>query len=229
MRVGGYVRCSTEEQVKGLSLETQRGLISEFCEGRGWVVVGWFEDAGFSGAEDWTVRRGLMDLLNAAANKEFDVVVCLDTDRLSRDEYITASVKRFLQRNGILLTFCRFPLLDNTPHSQFAIEVKEAYDRLERAIIRARVKESMSKAKKEGKWVGNPPWGHRIHRCSQLGHKPCPLNGTLEVADPKVHEIRRLAEANMPITQIAKLTGVSYFKVYDLLRRGQVAKLKFRG
>lgn len=217
-RVGGYSRVSTEEQIKGYSLETQKVEIEKFCIDKGWQVVQWFEDAGFSGAEDWNGRQGLRGLLLAVKKKTIDVVVAVNTDRISRDEYITAVIKHHCKKHGADMIYTRFPTVHGA-HGDFAQSIKEDFDVLERKQISERTSKTMATAKAQGKWLARIPWGHRLHRCQILGHTKCGLDGCLEAVDPLVSQITKMSEDKMTITEIARTLELDYFIVRRLVKR----------
>ncbi len=76
MRVGAYVRVSTEEQASGYSLDAQRRAIEGFCAVRGWGAIAWYEDAGRSAyADDLAKRPAFARLLGDAEAGAFDVVL----------------------------------------------------------------------------------------------------------------------------------------------------------
>ena len=224
VKVGAYLRCSTEEQAKeGYSIDTQRGLIEQFCKVRRWEVLEWFSDEGYSGAADWNKRPGLKGLLVAARAKKIQGVVAVDTDRLAREEYITAAIKKMLRDARVTLSFCRF-VVDDSPASKFAQRVKEAADTLERDMIRTRTHENMDRAKSQGRWMGRVPWGHRIHDCGRLDHPVCGQEGKLEVEDPKVDEIKEMAEGGLSVAEMARVAGLPYDTVRVLIRRGVISQ-----
>jgi DNA invertase Pin-like site-specific DNA recombinase len=51
-RVAAYLRVSTNGQIDGESLNTQRMQIQDYCATRNWKLVKVYEDAGISGAKD---------------------------------------------------------------------------------------------------------------------------------------------------------------------------------
>ena len=79
MRVAGYTRVSSQEQVEGFSLEAQRAAIMRYCAFKGWEAPVFYEDAGVSGYTDdinqdmtltrvWTeMEEGLKNFMAARA------------------------------------------------------------------------------------------------------------------------------------------------------------------
>ena len=77
-----YLRVSTNGQIDGESLNTQRIQIQDYCASRGWELVKVYEDAGISGAKD--DRPALQALLSAVKAGEIDAVVVRDLSRFGR-------------------------------------------------------------------------------------------------------------------------------------------------
>ena len=52
-QVAAYIRVSTDGQVgeDKFGLETQKGIITEYCEKNGMEIIRWFSDEGESGAK----------------------------------------------------------------------------------------------------------------------------------------------------------------------------------
>ena len=81
-RAAGYVRVSTEEQVKhGWNHEEDQRLIREKTEAEGWDLIQLFDDGGLQG--DREDRPGLTAMLESL--DQYDVIVMRNLDRLSRD------------------------------------------------------------------------------------------------------------------------------------------------
>lgn len=81
----GYIRVSTEAQVDGASLDTQRSSIEEFAANHDIEIVGWFEDPGFSAKN--AKRPGLQKMLKTIDNGEkggIDYVIVYNMTRASR-------------------------------------------------------------------------------------------------------------------------------------------------
>src|SRR5215472_779585 len=80
MRVAIYARVSTANN--GQNPEMQLRELREYCQHRGWDLVGEYVDAGISGAKD---SRPELNRLNAdAKRRRFDAVVVWKFDRFAR-------------------------------------------------------------------------------------------------------------------------------------------------
>jgi DNA invertase Pin-like site-specific DNA recombinase len=97
-RAIGYVRRSTDRQEE--SLEQQRAQLEAFAKSKGWTLAQVFEDDAVSGSE--LQRPGLDQLIAAAKEREVEVVLTWDANRLARpkDPVDGMLILRQLQGSG---------------------------------------------------------------------------------------------------------------------------------
>jgi site-specific DNA recombinase len=99
MHAAIYARYSTELQEER-SIEDQLALCREYAAKHGYRVMKEYRDAGLSGAS--TVNRpGLQQLMAAAKNSQFDIVIVEALDRLSRDIADMADIHKRLTYQGV--------------------------------------------------------------------------------------------------------------------------------
>jgi site-specific DNA recombinase len=80
VRAAGYVRVSTEDQKEnGWNLSEDRARIEQIVSERGWQLVAIYDDGGRHG--DDPDRPGLLAMLAAAKDREFDVLIVRSQDR----------------------------------------------------------------------------------------------------------------------------------------------------
>jgi len=89
-----YSRFSTDLQNEK-SIEDQEAIARIFAEKNGYEVIKTYSDAAQSGASIFG-RQGLLDLMEAAKHKFFDVVIVEELDRLSRDMEDLAGIHKRL-------------------------------------------------------------------------------------------------------------------------------------
>ncbi len=77
-----YIRVSTDQQEDNSSLETQRAACQRLADDRGYNVAAIYRDVE-SGAS--IKRKQFSAMMAAVRAREFDAVVCLHPDRLTRD------------------------------------------------------------------------------------------------------------------------------------------------
>lgn len=99
MNVVGYVRVSTDEQVReGLSLEAQKSKIKAWTHSMDFKLIALEEDAGISG-KNISAREGLKRALDLACSQKAALVVN-SLSRLSRSTRDTLMVADKLDRAG---------------------------------------------------------------------------------------------------------------------------------
>src|SRR6185312_6561872 len=79
-RVGIYLRVSTDSQ----TTDNQRRELETIAARSGWTVVGFYEDAGISGAKGRDKRPGFDRLLKDATARKVDMIAAWSVDRLGR-------------------------------------------------------------------------------------------------------------------------------------------------
>lgn len=99
MRVAIYARFSSDLQ-DVRSITDQVAAARDHATRQGWLVVGEFADAAISGSSLHN-RPGLLDLLAAARQRQFDAVVTESIDRLSRDLEDIAGLHKRLAYWGV--------------------------------------------------------------------------------------------------------------------------------
>lgn len=100
LRVAIYSRVSKEEQIEGHSLDAQKNVCREVAEKRKWIVVGYYEDPGFSAKDD--KRPAFKKMIVDAEQEKFDVVLVHKLDRFSRSIEQTLSYFRHLNEYGVV-------------------------------------------------------------------------------------------------------------------------------
>jgi site-specific DNA recombinase len=97
-----YVRVSSEEQVDGLSLESQEVKIRQWCEQKGFELVRVFRDEGKSAfTDDIKKRPQFAALLSHLATAKPDTVVVYSMDRWARSMVVASESFRRLAELGV--------------------------------------------------------------------------------------------------------------------------------
>jgi DNA invertase Pin-like site-specific DNA recombinase len=146
-----YARVSTNN---GQDPEVQSREIREYCQRRGWPLVGEYVDAGISGAKE---RRPQLDRLIADAHKRrFDVVVVWKFDRFARSvSHLLRALETF-RALGIEFVSLSEQVDTSTPTGKMIFTVLGAVAELERSLIAERVRAGLRHAKAKGKRLGRP-------------------------------------------------------------------------
>jgi site-specific DNA recombinase len=162
LRVGIYVRVSTDEQVRhGYSIAEQeeagRKRALEIAGERAEVHV--FSDPGQSGAA--LDRPGLTRLREWAREGRLDVLIVRDLDRLSRKLAHQLLLTEEFEKAGVRLEFLDHEW-KNTPEGRLFSSIRGAFSEYEREKIRERmVRCKLQKARMGGLPTYQEPYGYR--------------------------------------------------------------------
>ncbi len=153
MRVALYARVSTAD--KGQDPRVQTLELQEYCQRRGWGVVGGYVDVGISGTKE---KRPELDRLMADAHRRrFDAVLCWKFDRFARSvSHLLRALETFRSLGIDFISFSE-QLDTSTPMGKMVFTVLGAVAELERSLIVERVRAGMRNARAKGKRIGRPP------------------------------------------------------------------------
>jgi len=146
-----YSRVST---TNGQDPEMQSRDIREYCQRRGWPLVGEYVDVGISGAKE---RRPQLDRLVADAHKrKFEVIVVWKFDRFARSvSHLLRALENF-RSLGIEFVSLSEQIDTSTPTGKMIFTVLGAVAELERSLIAERVRAGLRNAKAKGRKLGRP-------------------------------------------------------------------------
>ena len=174
-----YTRVSSDEQVKGYSLEEQERMCKAAIESKGWQYIRTYTDPGISGR---TMKRpGLQEMMDAMKRREVQAVVIYKLDRLSRKQRDTMTIiEDVIVSNDVALVSLNETLDTSTPWGRAMIGILSSFNQMESENIQMRTSMGReAKAKQGGYAGGKPPLGYRA------------VDGVLTI-DPKEAEIVRL-------------------------------------
>lgn len=171
MKLVGYVRVSTEQQIEKYGIPMQKERITKHCRSLGLTMDRIFMDAGKSGAmkddeDEPRNRQGFLELL-AYVEEDPAVtgVIVVDTKRLWRNENARVWVCRELRKRKIdvySIDESEFTLFPDSPIRTFTTKVIAAIAELDRDTINKRLADGRgTKARTTGtKPAGNTPFGY---------------------------------------------------------------------
>jgi len=161
MKAIGYVRVSTDKQVReGVSVENQVERIREFCERDNLDLVDIIRDEGISGGKNRT-RPGFVKLLETIETDEIDAVVLYSLERLSRDMLTILSLERYLDEFDVTLYTVEGKIDTSTIDGWMSFSMKAFMGEMERRQVKSRTKKAMEHMKKNGRVVGDIPFGFK--------------------------------------------------------------------
>ncbi|MGN6758256.1 MAG: recombinase family protein, partial [Thermomicrobiales bacterium] len=160
MRVAGFARVSTAEQVEGYSLDAQRHAIEQFAAMRGWSDVAFFADEGVSAFTDDISKRPQFAALMAAAKRgEFDVIMVHKLDRFARSLLLTLTELTELERAGVSFVSVAENHDFTTPIGRVVLAVLASIAEYYSRNLSTVVKKGLAERKAAGLAHGRVPWG----------------------------------------------------------------------
>jgi site-specific DNA recombinase len=153
MRCAIYARVSTDRQRERHTIDSQLRLLPEYAKREGWEVVHLYKDDGRSG-ETVEARPEFTQLLEDAAKKQFDAVLVIDLDRITRSRKSAEGAVIFdhFRENGIKLATPTQGLIDLDDEDQdLLVGIKRELSKWEKRKILSRMMRGKREAAKKGK------------------------------------------------------------------------------
>src|SRR5215472_2454402 len=151
MKVAIYARVSRGQ---GQDPEMQLRELREFCQRRGWQIVGEYIDSGVSGAKE---RRPQLDRLMAdCRRRRLDAVIVYRYDRFARSLRQLVNALEEFRSLGIEFISLHEGVDTSTPNGRLVFGIFASIAEFERELIRDRVKSGIAAAKSRGKRLGRP-------------------------------------------------------------------------
>jgi len=184
LRAAIYTRVSSDEQIDGTSLDTQRERCLALCEAKEWEVTEVYSDEGVSGAKH--SRPALDRLMTACRSGAVNVVVVFKTDRFSRSRAHLFTALEELASAGVAFTSVTEAFDPSTTAGDAMVGMLGVFAQMERRTIRERTRAGVNARVRAGGWGGgrNAPFGYHVVGQDALAH--------LEV-DQREAEVVRMA------------------------------------
>lgn len=166
VRVGIYVRRSTDDEHQPYSLEAQDTRLTAYIDSNpGWRLVARFSDDA-SGAS--TNRPGLHRALKAAHAGLIDVLLVYRVDRFTRNLRDMVVLLDELERTGVVFRSATEPFDTATPMGRMLVQMLGMFAQFERDTIIDRVIAGMERKAAKGKWKGGKrPFGYQVDKTTQ--------------------------------------------------------------
>ena len=160
MRVGGYIRVSTEEQAsEGYSLAAQEEAIRAYAKAHGWEIVQVYADAGRSG-KSLKGREALVALLADAEAGAFDRLIFWKLDRLARNLRDLLQVSDRLEAAGVGIVSIQESIDTGTASGRMMRNVIGSLAEFEREVIIERISVGIQQKARQGRIVGPVSLGY---------------------------------------------------------------------
>lgn len=150
-RAALYIRVSTREQaIEGYSLDAQTRTLTDYCQQRHYQITGIYRDEGIS-AKDIKHRPGMIQLLEDAKSKQFDVILVWKLTRFSRNIANLTAVCEELDHIGVSLISYSEAFDSVTPAGRMVRSMLGTVAQFEREVIGENVKMGMLERARQGK------------------------------------------------------------------------------
>jgi DNA invertase Pin-like site-specific DNA recombinase len=163
MKVIGYTRVSTAEQVDGFGLDVQEAAIRTYCKAENLRLVAMVSDEGQSGSNGLDDRRGLAEGLARIERGEATALVVYRLDRLARDLLLQETVHARLEAGGAAVLSVSEPAVEGDDATRVLVrQLLGGIAQYERAVIRGRMMAGKAaKVASGGYGGGRPPYGYK--------------------------------------------------------------------
>ena len=154
-----YIRKSVKGDDNSISLEAQTEVIKNYFKEKCNFTI--YKDDGFSGGN--TNIPAFKQLMSDSAMNKFDAVACYKLDRIARNTLDFLTTFNTLKEYGVDLICVEDKYDPSTPAGRMMMTLLASLAEIERENIKQRVKDSMVKLAREGRWTGGTaPFGYRI-------------------------------------------------------------------
>jgi site-specific DNA recombinase len=155
-----YIRVSTEEQLKGFSIEGQLESLHAYSKEFKMTVFKVYVDAGLSGSSI-EGRPALKELLRDAQDACFQTVLCWKLNRLSRNMKDLLTMLELFKKHDIAFKSITEQFQSDNPMGQFVMQMMGSVAELERKQISQNVRIAVKERNRQGKWnAGNIVLGY---------------------------------------------------------------------
>jgi site-specific DNA recombinase len=172
IRAVGYARVSTDEQAEqGISIPLQKSRITSYCQAKGWHLEGFYVDDGYSGKN--LERKDMPRLIDDSKTKNFDIVVVVKLDRLSRKQRdIMYLIEDVFTPNTIEFASVTENFDTTTSMGRAMLGIMAVFAQLERETIVERVLSAKEEAAKQGRFGGgDAPYGYDYDKTKNKDEK----------------------------------------------------------
>lgn len=175
-RIAVYCRVSTEEQAeKNISIPAQQSRITSYCHSKGWKVVEYYIDDGYSGKD--LNRPAMQKLIEDCKQDKFDAVAVWKLDRLSRRQRDAlqiiedvfglnpdSSIKVDKKTDLVSVTES---IDTSTPMGRAQLGIIFIFAQLERETIIERSRFGKKEAAQQGRFGGGLPYGYDYDKATK--------------------------------------------------------------
>jgi len=160
MKAALYARVSSEEQVEGYSIDAQLRAGRTFAREKGWTIVNEYVDEGKSARSDnIVIRPKFKEMLKAASDREFDVLIVHKLDRFSRNLIVTLKSFDELSKNGVTFISISEQIDYTTPMGKVFLAMSGAFAQFYSDNLSQETKKGWDERRAQGLYCGTLPFG----------------------------------------------------------------------
>lgn len=163
MRVGIYIRVSTDEQAReGFSIEAQRRILNAWAVVKGAEQVFEYIDDGYSAKN--LSRPAVRQLIDACTQRRIDTIIVWKLDRLTRNlRDLLMLFEDVFRANGVDFVSSTESIDTSTPSGRLMLNILGAFAQNERENTALRTSTVMLELSKLGRHLGGrPPYGYSV-------------------------------------------------------------------
>lgn len=177
-----YARVSTDKNEQASSLENQIKYFEDFIKSnKNWTFCGGYVDEGISGA-GVEKRKNFLKMIDDAKNGKFDLIITKEISRFSRNTLDSIKYTQKLLKYGVGVYFQSDNINTLMPESELRLTIMAGIAQDELRRISERVKFGLSQSVKDGKMLGDAPFGYTKK------------NGRLEINEKEAQTVRKIFE-----------------------------------
>lgn len=212
LRPALYARVSTDDQARnGFSIPSQIKMGTELISENEWVTtenIEVFVDDGISGTHE--NRPQFNKLKESIKNRGINFLIITDTDRISRETYISQNFANMLMKYNVELYVITDPTLDiYTPSGMLQFTIKSAFNTYEVRKTRASAVRGIIQSFEQGNYA-NPgvPFGYTKN------NKKLYINEQEAAVVRLIHDL--YIQSDMSVLKV-----VEYLKINDYKKEGK--------
>ncbi|WLR49602.1 recombinase family protein (plasmid) [Halobacillus litoralis] len=239
-KVCGYVRVSTYDQIKGVSLEDQAESIRNWAKYMGYELVHIYKDAGESGASK--ERPAFQQMMKDAEQGMFDMVCCAKIDRFARSIRYGIEYMYHLEDLNVYMKFLSPEIDTRKPEGKMLFTMMSQFAEMEKEQIQERMDMGKFNKLSSGKFISKKPFGYDVvdgdlilnEEESFWVEKIFKMSAYGEMSYRKIAEELNAQSAPLPTARSKQWTHNTVYKIIknDLYKgfyyyKGQLVEMEF--
>lgn len=200
-----YTRVSSDEQIKGTSLDFQEEICRNYCKDRGIEIVAVFREEGASAKS--ADRKEFLRAIELCRKKKGDIgaFVVAKVDRFARNTEDHFYVRKMLIDYGVTLHSVTEPI-GNNPTEKFIETVLAGSAEFDNAVRRQRCVDGMISRINQGIFPWKPPIGYTCGHAKKRGEKKNEPDKPDENIFPIIQRgLKEYARGQVSQTELARL------------------------